>query len=143
MARTRSRPLPALALTLAPFAASCHECHHRLWADYANYRTITTLTRVTRFKLAIRRCPNRVCSRFQVPYRPEAEAHFALPHHEFGLDVIALVGRLRYAEHRSVPEIHQELRRRQVAIAQRTVTNLLERYDELRALATADPQRLQ
>jgi hypothetical protein len=52
------------------------------------------------------------------------------------------VGRLRYAEHRSVPEIHQELRRRAVAIAPRTVSNLLDRYDELRALATADPQRL-
>jgi hypothetical protein len=142
MARTRSRPLPARALTLAPFASSCHECHHRLWADYANYRTITTLTGVTRFKLAIRRCPNRVCSRFQVPYRPEAEAHFALPHHEFGLDVIALVGRLRYAEHRSVPEIHQELTRWGVILAPRTVTNLLDRYDELRALATADAKRL-
>ena len=32
--------------------------------------------------------------------------------------------------------------RRGVALAQRTVTNLLDRYDELRALATADPQRL-
>jgi hypothetical protein len=65
-----------------------------------------------------------------------------LPHHEFGLDVIALVGRLRYAEHRSVPEIHRELGCRGVRVAERTVTNLLQRYDELRALATADPQRL-
>jgi hypothetical protein len=64
-----------------------------------------------------------------------------LPHHEFGLDVIALVGHLRYVEHRSIPEIHAELRRRRVVIAQRTVTNLLDRYDELRALATANPKR--
>jgi len=67
----------------------------------------------------------------------------ALPHHEFGLDVLALVGRLRHAEHRSVPEIHQELTRRGVAIALRSVSNLLDRYDELRALATADRARLQ
>jgi hypothetical protein len=53
-----------------------------------------------------------------------------------------LVGRLRHAEHRSVPEIHAELTRRGVAIALRSVTNLLDRYDELRALATADRQRL-
>jgi hypothetical protein len=66
----------------------------------------------------------------------------ALPHHEFGLDVLALVGRLRHAEHRSVPEIHEELMRRGVAIALRSVSNLLDRYDELRALATADRQRL-
>src|SRR5262249_2625673 len=45
-------------------------------------------------------------------------------------------------EHRSVPEIHQQLSRRGVVLAERTVTNLLDRYDELRALATADPKRL-
>jgi hypothetical protein len=42
--------------------------------------------------------------------------------------VIALTGTLRYREHRSVPEIHRELTRRGVAICERSVTNLLERY---------------
>jgi hypothetical protein len=56
---------------------------------------------------------------------------------------MALVGRLRHAEHRSIPEIHRELTRRNLTVSQRTVTNLLDRYDELRALATADPQRLE
>jgi len=65
-----------------------------------------------------------------------------LPYHEFGLDVMATVGRLRYVEHRSIPEIHRELTRRGIVVAERTVTNLLDRYDELRALATADPRRL-
>jgi hypothetical protein len=50
---------------------------------------------------------------------------------------------LRYAQHRSVPEIHQELRRRHVVIAPRTVLHLLERYAELVALSWADPTRLQ
>ena len=142
MARTHSRPRPTRAQTLMPVTTHCPECGHRLWADYANYRTVTTLDAVTRLTLHVRRCPNPACPRFHQPYRPEAEPHVALPHHEFGLDIIALVGRLRHAEHRSVPEIHQELRRRAVAIAPRTVSNLLDRYDELRALATADPQRL-
>jgi hypothetical protein len=142
MPRTRCRPRPTRVQTLKPITSRCPECGHGLDFDYANYRTVTTLDAVTRLTLQIRRCPNPGCPRFHRPYRPEAEPHFALPHHEFGLDVIALVGRLRYAEHRSVPEIHQELGRRHVAIAQRTVTNLLDRYDELRALATADPQRL-
>jgi hypothetical protein len=142
MPRSRSRPRPTHAQTLKPVTTLCPECGHRLDFDYANYRTVTTLDAVTHLTLQIRRCPQAVCPRYHLPFRPEAEPHFALPHHEFGLDVIALVGRLRYAEHRSVPEIHQELCRRGVAIAQRTVTNLLDRYDELRALATADPQRL-
>src|SRR5947207_8631359 len=142
MARTRPRPPPTRTQTLTPVLTRCPVCAHPLWADYANYRTVTTLDAVTRLTLHVRRCPDPGCPRYRRPYRPEAEAHFALPHHEFGLDVVALVGRLRHAEHRSVPEIHKELTRRGVALAQRSVLNLLDRYDELRALATADPQRL-
>jgi hypothetical protein len=142
MARTRRRPRPTHAQTLTPVTTHCPECSHRLWADYDNYRTVTTLDAVTRLTLRIRRCSNPTCARYHKPYRPEAEPHFALPHHEFGLDVLTLVGRLRHAEHRSVPEIHRELTRQGVALAERTVTNLLDRYDELKALSTADPQRL-
>ena len=140
--RRRPRPQPDRALTLTPVLLDCPECQHRTYADYHNHRTITTLDGVFRLTLTIRRCPNPTCSRFLRPYRPEAEPHFALPYHEFGLDVMDTVGRLRSVEHRSIPEIHRELTRRGIVVAQRTVTNLLDRYDELRALATADPQRL-
>jgi hypothetical protein len=140
--RRRPRPQPDRALKLVPVALDCPECQQRTQARYNNFRTITTLDGVLHLTLAIRRCPNPDCPRFLRPYRPEAEPHFALPYHEFGLDVMALVGRLRHAEHRSIPEIHQELTRRGLVVSQRTVTNLLDRYDELRALATADPQRL-
>lgn len=141
--RKRSRPQPDRALTLTPLTLDCPDCQHRTHADYNNFRTVTTLDGVLRLTLTIRRCPNPNCPRFLRPYRPEAESHFALPHHEFGLDVMATVGRLRYTEHRSIPEIHCELTRRGVVVAVRTVTNLLDRYDELRALATADPKRLE
>jgi hypothetical protein len=143
MPRTRSRPRPNHAQTLSPVTTHCPDCQHPLWAAYDNFRTVTTLDAVLRLTLHIRRCPNPVCPRFLRPFRPEAEAHFALPHHEFGLDVLALVGRLRHAEHRSVPEIHTALTQRGVVVCERTVSNLLDRYDELRALATADPKRLQ
>jgi hypothetical protein len=142
MARRCCRPRPTQAKTLTPVATRCPECGHPLWLTHSRYRTITTLDAVTRFTLRIRRCPNPECSRYHRPHHPEAESLVALPHHEFGLDVLTLIGRLRHAEHRSVPEIHQELTRRGVAIALRTVSNLLDRYDELRALATADRERL-
>ena len=142
MARTRRRPRPTQAKTLIPVATRCPECGQRLWATHSKHRTVTTLDTVTRLTLRIRRCPNPDCSRYHRPCHPEAESLVALPHHEFGLDVLALVGRLRHAEHRSVPEIHRELTRRGVAVAMRSVTNLLDRYDELRALATADRERL-
>jgi hypothetical protein len=141
--RRRPRPQPDRDLTLTPVLLNCPECLHRTCADYNNFRTISTRDGVFRLTLTIRRCPNPACSRFLRPYRPEAEPHFALPYHEFGLDVMALVGRLRYAEHRSIPEIHRELTHRGLILAERTVTNLLDRYDELRSLATADPQRLE
>jgi hypothetical protein len=66
-----------------------------------------------------------------------------LPQSEFGLDVIALVGSLRYTQHRSVPEIHRALVARGVQIAERTVTHLLHRYEELVALHLASQTRLQ
>jgi hypothetical protein len=65
-----------------------------------------------------------------------------LPHGEFGLDVIALVGALRYQQQRSIPQIHEELQRRGVQVAQRTVTDQLYRYEELLALQVADHERL-
>jgi hypothetical protein len=57
----------------------------------------------------------------------------ALPKFEFALDLIALVGALRYTQHRSIPEIHAALVARGVEICPRSVTNLLDRYDELLA----------
>ena len=143
MARTTPRPTPTATHTLYPQARHCPACGETMWAAYHNYRTITTLDAVLRFTLQIRRCLNRPCPQFQRPYRPEAEGRFALPKHEFGLDVIAWVGTLRSAQHRSLPEIYQHLLHRGITVAPRTVTNLLERYDELLALSLTDTARLQ
>jgi hypothetical protein len=101
-----------------------------------------TLQGLVRLHLQIRSCRNPECPRHGACLRPEQEGHFALPQHEFGLDVIATVGRLRHAEHRSIPEIHAELARRGVPICVRSVSNLLDRYDELLALSLSDTGRL-
>jgi hypothetical protein len=78
---------------------------------YENRRTLVLLTGAVRLRLQIRRCEREGCARYRVAYRPEAEGAIALPQHEFGLDVIALVGVLRHREHRSVPEITAACRR--------------------------------
>ncbi len=116
MARTTPRPTPTVPCTLQPLGQHCPLCGETMWAAYHNYRTITTLEDVLHLTLQIRRCLNRACPQFHRPYRPEAEGRLALPKHEFGLDVIAWIGTLRYAQHRSLPEIHQHLRHRGVAI---------------------------
>jgi hypothetical protein len=105
-------------------------------------RSVTTLDGTVRLRLQVRRCRAPLCPRLAAPTRPEQEGRLALPEHEFGLDVIALIGALRHAHHRSVPEIHAELARRGVALCIRTVSNLLDRYDELLALSLADTERL-
>src|SRR5918995_1763663 len=143
MARRTPRPHPTATHTLQPVLRHCPLCGNAMWAAYHNYRTVTTLTGLLRLTLKIRRCITLACPQFQKPYRPEEEGRLALPKHEFGLDVITLVGALRYAQHRSLPEIHQELEHRRVAIAPRTVLHLLERYDELVALCLTDTTRLQ
>ena len=142
MARTTARPRPTSRRDLQTALTDCPACGSYLYPDYYGRRTLTTLEGVTRLRLQVRRCHNPRCEHHRRPYRPEAEGLLALPHHEFGLDLIALAGALRHAFHRSVPEIHQELSSRGVALSQRTVSNLLDRYDELRALDATDLQRL-
>jgi len=104
---------------------------------------VRTLSGVVRLRLKVRRCYNSQCERFGCVYRPEAEGKWALPQHEFGLDVMALCGALRYGEHRSVPEIDQQLRQQGICVGQRSVSHLLERYDELLAISLTNKQRLQ
>lgn len=142
MAKTAKRLEPTITHDLMPQRTACPHCGGHLRADYTNRRTLTTLAGVTRLNLTIRRCRNDQCEAVRRPYRPEAEGRFALPRHEFGFDVVALVGRLRYTEHRSVPEIRAHLLGRGLAIAERTVLNLLDRYDELLAVALTDDRRL-
>jgi hypothetical protein len=114
-----------------------------MWSAYVSHRTVSTLEGVYRLQLHVRRCQNHSCSRYHKVFRPEAEGRFALPQHEFGMDVIALIGALRYQQHRSVPEIHEALLARGLHICQRTVTNLLDRYDELVSVRLSDCRRLQ
>jgi hypothetical protein len=142
MARTQGRPAATWEQTLTPQRERCWICGGPLWVGYTTRRRVVTLAGVGRLTLRVRRCIAPTCGRYRRPYRPEDEGRYVLPHGEIGLDVIALVGTLRFAQHRSVPEIHQELRRRGVVLAERTVTNLLYRYEELVALRLADRERL-
>lgn len=142
MARRTARTQPSRELELRALTRTCPACGGTLWAAYKNHRTVTTLDGIIRLGVQIRRCRGRACRLYGRPVRPEREGRFALPQHESGLDVIALIGRIRHAEHRSVPEIHAELVRRGVPICARSVGNLLDRYDELLALSTSDVERL-
>ena len=141
MARITPRPPPTQVLALTCLNQRCPVCGGPLWFAYENHRTITTLNGVIAVTLQVRRCINPACAFYHRPHRPELEGRLALPHHEFGLDVIAWIGGCRYQDHRTVPEIHRALTGRGVIIAPRTVGSLLARYEELVSVALASPAR--
>ncbi len=142
MARRTARPAAPRTYRLEPECRQCPHCGATARVAYHDRRTVATLDGLYDLVLVVRLCRTLACPLYRRPYRPEEEGGWALPHGEFGLDVIALVGTLRYAEHRSVPEIHRALVERGLGIAERSVTNLLQRYEELVALRLADQTRL-
>lgn len=113
-----------------------------MWVAYHTQRSVLTLQGLCRLTIVIRRCRNAACSQYQQAYHPEEEGRWALPHGECGLDLIAQVGTLRYREHRSISEIHQHLRERQLQICERTVEHALHRYDELVSVHLHQKDRL-
>jgi len=94
MPRWNARPQPTESLELAGKLRCCPVCNGPLWAANMARRTVTTLRGLIRLRLQVRSCRDRDCSQYKVCLRPEQEGRFALPQHEFGLDVIALIGTL-------------------------------------------------
>lgn len=137
-----NRPAAVRTETLECLQTTCPQCGGRTYQQYTKRRTLITLEGVIQLRLKVRLCQTVTCPRYHKAYRPEAEGHYVLPQHEFGLDLIAQIGTWRYREHRSVPEMHRLLRARELPISQRSVTNLLHRYDELVALSVLDVARL-
>jgi hypothetical protein len=130
------------SIRLTPLKESCEQCGQPLWVGYHGSRTVTRLDGLWKLTIVVRRCIQPECPRYHVAYRPEEEGRWALPHGEFGLEVIALIGHWRFREHRSVPEMHRSLLSRGVSITERSVTHLMQRYEELVALRILDHERI-
>ena len=142
MARRTPRPEATQKKILIPFKERCEQCGQSLSVANHGHRSVTTLSGVWKLTLVIRQCIQPDCLNYHRRHRPEEEGRWALPHGEFGLDVIALIGKFRFREHRSVPEMHQALVARGVSIALRSVTHLMHRYEELVALRLTDQERV-
>lgn len=143
MSRKERRPQGKQEQRLEPERKDCVACGQPMWVAYHIQRRVLTLSGFCDLRIVVRRCRNQDCPRHHQPYRPEEEGHWVLPHGECGLDVIALVGRLRYREHRSVSEIHQQLQERGVPVCERTVEHLMHRYEELVTLHLQQKERVQ
>ncbi len=143
MART-SRPLPvSRQVTLENRRRHCAACGGKASADYQARRNVVTLSGAVALKVQVRVCHREDCPLYLRAIRAEEEGLWVLPDHKFGLDVMALIGALRNLEQRSVPFIHAALRARGIPISERSVTNLIDRYEHLLALRVADSPDIQ
>lgn len=142
MTRFARRPAAREELRLEPQIMYCVECGQEMWVAYHAHRKVITLEGLCGLTLQVRRCRNPACPRYKCAYRPEEEGRFVLPHGECGLDVIAFVGTLRYREHRSIKEIHEQLKERGVQVCERTVEHALHRYEELVTVHLHQKERL-
>jgi hypothetical protein len=143
MARITGHPPANRHVGLDNRRRQCAACGGQTPADYRARRNVVTLNGVVALKVQVRVCHREGCPLRLKAMRAEEEGLWVLPEHEFGLDVIAFIGALRHQERRSVPAIHAALRARDVPIAERSVSNLLDRYDALLALESPEPERLQ
>jgi hypothetical protein len=142
MGRRGSRPAAPHELVLTPERTRCLVCGGPLWVAYHKQRTVVRLDGLWRLTLRVRTCRTPTCAPYHRAYVPEEVGAWVLPQGEFGLDVIAHIGQLRTREQRRVPQIHQALLAHGVTIAERSVTVLLHRYEELVALCLADAAQL-
>jgi hypothetical protein len=142
MARRTPKAEAQFSATLTPLRDTCDHCGNHLWVAYNSRRKVVTLEGIFQLRIRIGQCHTPTCPRYHVRMRPEEEGRWALPHGEFGLDVIALIGTWRFQEHRSVPEMHQRLQARGLMISERAVTHLLHRYEELVSLHITDQERI-
>lgn len=142
MPKVTRRPAPSRTETLDDGLVPCPACGGPLIQASHRTRILVTLEGTLRLLLKVRTCRSERCARAKKAVRPFGEGLYSLPHHEFGLDIIAQIGNWRYREHTSVPEMHRRLQEASVPICERTVTHLLDRYDELVALSMLDPARL-
>jgi len=140
--RRVARPQAGQQVRLEPQQVNCRDCGEWMPVTYHAHRKILTVKGLVQLRLVVRRCQTPGCQAYKQPYRPEEEGRWALPHGECGLDLIALVGRLRYREYRSAPEIQQILQERGLSVCERTVEHLMHRYEELVALHLSEKSRL-
>jgi hypothetical protein len=77
------------------------------------------------------RCNNHQCFQSGTVYRSAEAENMSMKYLTFGMDVLALVGQLRFKEHKTIGEIAHELEQREVITTERNVQKLYERYSIL------------
>ena len=91
MARRTPKPEAQFTASLRPLQRTCPQCGSPLWIAYNTRRKVVTLEGIFQLRIAVSQCHTPTCPRYHVRSHPEEEGRWALPHGEFGLDVIAFL----------------------------------------------------
>lgn len=116
MKKVRSH-LGSQQVDLFPTQRMCPACGQPLGERYRQGRYVVTLSGMLRLTKHVLECQTPDCAQQGTKWRPEGEAAMVLPHYTFGLEVVALIGELRYRQHLTIGEIAAELKSRGVSIS--------------------------
>lgn len=107
----------------------CPHCQSKLkFCHTVSRKVVSTLTGVKKIINMGYRCGNAKCDFSHVVYRSAEAESLSMKHTTYGMDVIALVGHLRFKEHKTRTEIALELNQRGIKTTDRNVQLLYERY---------------
>lgn len=106
----------------------CRSCKKRLRVTQRRGRHVQKFDGLHLLVMRDKRCAGRDCPGRKTVYRPPEELKFALKKDIFGLDVVLEIGELRLRGDLSFPEIHKRLLDRGLSIAERTVSDIFERF---------------
>ncbi len=97
-------------IDLYPETQECPACLQKLKEKYHKQRLIIQLKGSIKAVSHFLQCQQANCKMREAVYRPEQEGMLALPGYNFGLDVVARIGELRYRDNFSIVKIEAQLR---------------------------------
>jgi hypothetical protein len=125
MARRTPKPEAQFRVSLRPLQRICPKSGGPLWIAYNTRRKVVTLEGIFQLRIAISQCHTATCPRYHVRSHPEEEGRWARPPWRIWPGYHCSDWHAaRFREHRSVPEMHQRLQARELALTERTVTHL-------------------
>ena len=113
-----------------PELRACMECGSKLKRSHTAWqKTITTMAGSGRvYNQAYRCSQGEGCYGRGRVYRSAYADGLSLPYYSYGLDVLVVIGQGRLRQHRTIPELHRQLRQGGMVISEREVEYLFDAY---------------
>jgi hypothetical protein len=118
---------------------SCSYCSSKLRRSHTAWnKNMVTLDGTIHAWSVAYACENPDCLHAGVGYKSAEAEMLGMKHASYGYDVLALVGELRFKQHRTEKEIANALNERGMPTSERHAQNLYERYQTLLAASLDD-----